>query len=163
MRDADRRHLRWWQDAVDLDAGLWRIPDTKTSVPHTVPLSGPALRLLGEMQRLRQPASDVVFPGANAGTVLNAATLRHMLKAMGHGGEVTTHGMRACFRTWASETTNFEKDVVESSLAHAKAGLDRPYMRGDYLAKRARLMAAWADHLEGRVVETAGSVVRLKA
>ena len=42
-----------------------------------------------------------MFPGANAGTVLNAATLRHMLKAMGHGGEVTTHGMRATFKTWA--------------------------------------------------------------
>ena len=70
------------------------------SRPHTVPLTEPALRLLGEMQRVSRSGSDIVFPGANGGTVLNAATLRHMLKAMGYGGEMTTHGMReACFRT----------------------------------------------------------------
>ena len=45
------------------------------------------MRLLGEMRRFKDLASDYVFPGANSGTVLNSATLRHMLKAMGHGGK----------------------------------------------------------------------------
>lgn len=150
--------MKW--SHVDMAGQLWTIPDTKMGRPHIVPLSAPAMRLLAEMRRFKDPASDFVFPGANTGTVLNAATLRHMTKAMGYGGELTTHGMRATFRTWASETTSFEKDVIESCLAHAKVGMDRPYMRGDYLAKRIRLMAAWAAFLEG---EAMGSVVPLRA
>ena len=50
---------------VDMTGRLWTIPDTKMGRPHIVPLSEPALRLLGEMRRFKDPASDFVFPGAN--------------------------------------------------------------------------------------------------
>jgi integrase len=148
---------------VDLPNALWTIPDTKMGRPHSVPLSKPALRLLGEMRRFKDPESDFVFPGANAGTVLNPATLRHMLKAMGHGGEVTTHGMRACFKTWAAESTNFEKDVIEACLAHAKSELDSAYHRGSFLPMRAQLMALWGAFLEGEAVSLGGQVVALRS
>ena len=148
---------------LDLPGQIWRVPDTKMSKAHTVPLSEPAMRLLGEMQKFRDPESDYVFPGSKAGSVLNAATPRHMLKAMGYGGEITTHGMRSCFRTWASETTNFEKDVVESCLAHAQGELDQAYHRGSYLAKRRALMALWASYLEGETVQLAETVVALRS
>ena len=39
--------------------------------------------------------------------------------------------MRACFKTWATETTVYEKDVIEASLAHAKTKLDSAYHRGN--------------------------------
>jgi len=146
---------------VDMSGQLWTIPDTKMGKSHTVPLSEPAIRLLSEMRRFRDPSTDYVFPGRKRGTVLNAATLRHMLKAMGHAGEVTTHGMRACFRTWASETTNYEKDVIESCLAHARGELDSAYHRGSYLDKRRRLMAAWAAFLDGEAVRSEGSIVAM--
>ena len=42
----------------------------------------------------------------------------------------TTHGMRATFRTWASETTGYDKDVIETCLAHAQGELDAAYHRG---------------------------------
>jgi integrase len=153
--------MKW--SHVDLPGALWRIPDTKMSRPHVVPLSEPAMRLLGEMQRFRDPESNYVFPGAVAGTVFNSATLRHMLKDMGHGGAVTVHGMRACFRTWASESTNFEKDIVEAALAHQQSELDQAYMRGTYLAKRRQLMALWGSYLEGETVSLGGQVVALRA
>jgi hypothetical protein len=34
-------------------------------------------------------------------------------------GTVTPHGIaRACFKSWASDETNFERDVVEACLTH---------------------------------------------
>jgi integrase len=147
---------------VDLTGALWRIPDTKMSRPFDVPLSDPALRLLGEMKQFTDLSNpEIVFPGAVGGTVLSSATLRHMLKAMGYGGTMTTHGARSLFKTWAAETTNFEKGVVESCLAHQQTELDQAYHRGSYLDKRRRLMAAWAAYLEGHAVQVGGSVVAL--
>jgi integrase len=148
---------------VDLPGALWVIPDTKMSKPHTVPLSEPALRLLGEMQAYRDLSSDFVFPGRWAGTSLSPVTVRQLLRKMGYGGLATPHGMRSCFRTFASETTPVEKDVVESCLAHAQGELDAAYHRGSYLAKRRALMALWASYLEGETVSLGGSVVALRA
>ncbi len=84
--------------------------------------------------------------------MISGATLRKMLKDMGYGGEMTTHGCRSMLRTFASETTNFEKDVIEAALAHAKTELDESYHRGSFLQKRRALMALWASYLEGETV-----------
>ena len=45
--------MKW--EHVDLVEKTWLVPDTKTGKPHVVPLSDPALRLLGEMRRFRDP------------------------------------------------------------------------------------------------------------
>ena len=47
-----------WSTSI-CPARLWTIPDTKTGKPHVVPLSDPAMMLLGGMQRfaIRQPTS----------------------------------------------------------------------------------------------------------
>ena len=81
---------------------------------------------------------------------------------MGYAGIATTHGMRATFRTWASETTGYDKDVIESCLAHAQGELDAAYHRGSYLDKRRRLMAAWADFCEGRTMMQGAKVISLR-
>ena len=116
-----------------------------------------------EIQRFKDPASEYVFPGSKRGSVISAATLRKMLIDMGHGGEITTHGMRATFRTWASETTHYDKDVIEACLAHAQGELDLAYHRGSYLAKRRLLMAAWAEYCDGRTTMFGAEVISLRA
>lgn len=65
---------------------------------------------------------------------------------------MTPHGIaRACFKTWASEETNVERDVIEACLTHAIGDeLEAAYRRSDFYAKRTRLMAAWADSVLGR-------------
>jgi len=61
------------------------------------------------------------------------------------------HGFRACFKSWASDETNFEKDAVEACLTHVISDkLEAAYRRSDFYNKRTRLMAAWADFVEGR-------------
>ena len=52
--------------------------------------------------------------------------------------------------------------VIEAALAHAKKGMTAIYHRGIYLDKRRRLMAEWADFLEGKA-EATGTVVPLRA
>ena len=129
-RRVRRRRLRRRQGSLGADAvgprrppgRIWVVPDTKMGRPHTVPLSDAAVHLLGEMKR--DSSTDIVFPGAISGTVINDATLRVLIGDMGYAGRATTHGMRACFRTWASEETAFDKDVIEACLAHAQGALD---------------------------------------
>ena len=130
--------------------------------PHVVPFSDQAMMLLGEMQAARDPTTDFVFPGAKRGTVINAATLRVLLQDMGFAGVATTHGFRATFRTWASETTAFDKDVIETCLAHAQGELDSAYHRGSFLAKRRLLMAAWADFCGGGTMMQGAEVIELR-
>ena len=85
----------------------------------------------------------------------------YLLQDMGYAGIATTHGMRATFRTWASETTDYDKDVIESCLAHAQGELDAAYHRGSYLDKRRRLMADWASFCIGDAVRQ-GTVVAFR-
>ena len=147
---------------VDMPGRTWTIPDTKMGRPHVVPLNNQAMMLLGEMQAARDPTTDFVFPGAKRGTVINAATLRFLLQDMGFAGVATTHGFRATFRTWASETTAFDKDVIETCLAHAQGELDSAYHRGSFLAKRRLLMAAWADYCGDGTMMQGAEVIELR-
>jgi integrase len=55
------------------------------------------------------------------------------------------HGFRSTFRDWASERTNYPRDVAEMALAHAIGNkVEAAYRRGDLFEKRRRLMADWA-------------------
>ena len=54
---------------------------------------------------------------------------------------VTTHGFRATFKTWATERTLFQNEVVEAALAHVVGSkVEQAYRRGDMFEKRRRLM-----------------------
>ena len=85
-----------------------------------------------------------------------------LLQDMGFAGVATTHGFRATFRTWASETTAFDKDVIETCLAHAQGELDSAYHRGSFLAKRRLLMAAWADYCGDGTMMQGAEVLELR-
>ena len=151
--------MRW--SHVNLVEKTWRIPDTKMGRPHVVPLSDAALRVLARVKRFRDPKTNYVFPGAVKGTVISDATLRYLIADLGYKGLATTHGFRATFRTWASDTTTYEKGVIEAALAHAQGELDSAYHRGSYLSKRKKLMATWAGYLAGEAVRSEGSVVAI--
>ncbi len=59
--------------------------------------------------------------------------------------EQTVHGFRSAFRDWAGEQTNFPREIAEAALADVVTDkTEAAYRRGDALAKRRRLMAAWA-------------------
>jgi integrase len=113
---------------------------------HRVPLSARALAILEDMQRLR-PADEgasFVFPGGKVGKPLSNMAFWRLLRRMGRG-DLTAHGFRATFKTWASERTSFQNEIVETALAHVIGGkVEQAYRRGDMFEKRRRLMQQWA-------------------
>jgi integrase len=128
---------------IDEATRLWTVPADrmKGGRSHRVPLSAQALAVLEQMKSVRQ--GDYIFPGHRRER-LSTMAMYLLLRQMRPG--VTTHGMRACFRTWVSERTNFPPEVAEAALAHISADkLEQAYARGDLLERRKRLMAAWAE------------------
>jgi integrase len=129
---------------VDRENRVWTIPKTKTGAAHRVPLSDAALAILEQVRPLAD-ASDIVFPGLRRGQPLSDGALLRLLARM--GVDVTAHGFRATFKTWASERTGYAREVVEAALSHTIPDeLERAYRRGDLFEKRARLMAEWASY-----------------
>jgi integrase len=173
----DKPPMRW--SHVDLDAEqVWTIPSTKTDTEHRVPLSGPAVRLLKEVKALGLNG-DVVFPG-RAGEPLSNMAMEQVIKRMNAdrtdcgepryvdpkqgNRDVVPHGFRSSFKDWAAEQTNFPREIVEKALAHAVSDeTERAYQRGDMLARRRKLMEAWAANCAKPSVNQSAKVVALRA
>jgi integrase len=118
---------------------------------HRVLLSDPAMAVLERRKAERQ--GDQIFGLSN-----NA--LLKMLTIMGRG-DITVHGMRAAFKTWATECTDFPREAVELSMAHVVGDkVEQAYQRGHLLEKRRKLMDAWAAFCLG---EAPANVVPFKA
>ena len=85
--------------------------------------------------------------------------LRRMARA-----DLTAHGFRATFKTWASERTSFQNEIIEASLAHITGGkVEQAYMRGDLFEKRRRLMQQWATYcIAPPTTEQRGKVTALR-
>jgi integrase len=61
--------------------------------------------------------------------------------------DFTAHGFRATFKTWASECSRSQNEIVEAALAHTIGSkVEQSYMRSDLLQKRRRLMEAWGSY-----------------
>jgi hypothetical protein len=76
-----------------------------------------------------------------------------------------THGIRSAFKTWATERTNYAREVVELCLSHVQGdALERAYQRGDIVEKRRQLVQAWADYCDtGEGAAAVSNVVALRA
>ena len=90
--------------------------------------------------------------------LLSNMALLAVLHRMGRR-DVTVHGFRASFRSWAGHVKAEETDVLEAALAHIeKDETKKAYARDDYYERRIAVMSKWADYcaLPGR-----GDVIRL--
>jgi integrase len=141
---------RWSE--IDLLDKAWTVPAgrMKANREHRVPLSARALAILREMQAARRDDSDeaFVFPGRKPKTPLSNMAFLMLLRRMGRG-DLTAHGFRATFKTWASERTGFQNEIVEGALAHVIGGrVEQAYRRGDMFEKRRKLMDSWEKFCE---------------
>ena len=59
------------------------------------------------------------------------------------------HGMRATFRTWAQDHTEYPREMAEAALAHVIGGTEGAYARGTMFEKRREMMEVWARWLNG--------------
>jgi integrase len=138
-----------WSE-VDLDKALWTIPADrmKAGKEHTVPLSKQAVAILKSLPR----CGDFIFPGAVEGKPLSNMAMLQQLRGLDANGYVP-HGFRSSFRDWAGDDTSFERETIEFALAHKLPDkVEASYRRSTALNKRALLMEAWANYLDGTEV-----------
>jgi integrase len=135
-----------WNE-INFAEKLWTIPASriKAGREHRVPLADRVIELLEALPRLE--GNEHVFPGIREGQGLSNMAMLELLRGMDGINGFVVHGFRSSFRDWAGEETAFQREVIEAALAHRlKDKAEAAYRRGDALAKRRRLMQAWADH-----------------
>jgi integrase len=144
-RTGEVLNARWSE--FDLANAVWTVPPERMKAhrAHRVPLSKPAVELLRSLYR--EHGNDSVFIGAhNGGSTLSSTAMVALLRRMGRD-DITGHGFRSSFRTWAAEQTNFPREVGEQALAHAIPDkVEAAYKRTTLFDKRRALMAAWAKY-----------------
>jgi integrase len=136
-------------DEVDWTAKSWDRPTDhmKMERPHRIPLSPRAMEILKGEKEIS--TSSLIFPGPVTGREMQSSRpLDFITETMRWSGpKMTVHGLRATFKTWAAEKTNFDPMVIEAALAHKQVALEDAYQRGDYFDKRRVVMDRWADFL----------------
>ena len=159
-RSGEVIEARWRE--IDLDNKVWTIPAErmKAGREHRVPLSQPALAILRDVAARQHKKADFVFPSSAGDAPLSDMALLAVIRRMNgkdqppawhdkNGNAIVPHGFRSTFRDWASEQTNYPRDVAEAALAHAiEDKTEAAYRRGDLFEKRYRLMNEWARFCE---------------
>ena len=121
-RPGEARGALW--NEIDMYRKLWTIPveRMKGGRTHKVPLSPTALELLRSMPKI----GDYVFPGPT-GNPVSDVSLSNVPKKIGHN--VTAHGFRATFRTWAQEQTHYARRCLSWHwLTSTAMPRDRPML-----------------------------------
>jgi integrase len=119
----------------------------KAGREHRVPLPPRCVELL-KQTKLLAAGSEFVFPGAVRQETDVEHGVAHDHAPAGLG--LSVHGFRSAFRNWASERTNFAREICEAALAHiVKDKTEAAYRRGDLFDKRRELMDRWAKFVEG--------------
>ena len=91
-----------------------------------MPLSDRCVEILRKLEPLATGPDGFVFPGRKPSKLLSPTALTRLLRRM-KLNDLTVHGFRATFKTWASERTSFQNEIVEAALAHVIGDLARRY------------------------------------
>ncbi|WP_291773541.1 site-specific integrase [Castellaniella sp.] len=157
-RSGEVRGMTWAE--INFDQKLWTVPADrmKAGRAHRVPLSDGAIALLRDQQHGDDPQTEaLVFPALRGGELSDMALTSILRKAQAPsdlpGRVATAHGFRSSFRNWCADHGT-STEVAERCLAHAISNkVQAAYERTDRLDARVKLMAAWADHVMGRVAD----------
>jgi integrase len=157
-RTSEVLEARWGE--IDLEQAAWTVPPgrMKAGREHRVPLAPRCIELLNQA-KLLAAGSEFVFPGRSGKKPMSNMVLLMSMRRL--DSAYTVHGFRSAFRDWASERTNFAREICEAALAHiVKDKTEAAYRRGDLFEKRRELMATWAAYLaanSAEVVQLRGS------
>jgi integrase len=129
----------------EIEGGVWTLsPErTKTGREHRVPLMSEAPAVVDIARELS--SNRYLFPALRGKPISDMAMSSFMKR---EGYEARPHGFRTTFRTWAEDQTDMPFEVKEAALGHqVDSGVVGAYQRSDRLAKRSKLMQAWAVFL----------------
>jgi len=147
-RSGEARGALW--EEVDLKNEVWSISAERMKMkrPHIVPLVGAAKSRISDRLEYKHRALVFENPSNKKAFSYNAPMVT--LRKLGYDN-ITTHGFRSSFKTWALEATSFPTQAVEYALAHeTKNAVERAYIRGNkMLDKRREVMRAWDSFCDG--------------
>ena len=148
-RSGEARGALWSE--IDLDAAVWTISGQRMKMkrPHIVPLIGAAKTIIEKRSEYR--SNTIIFENPRSLKAFSYNAPMVTLRKLGYH-DITTHGFRSSFKTWALEATDFSTQAVEFALAHeTKNTVERAYIRGNkMLDKRRDIMAAWDEYCSGK-------------
>ncbi len=159
VRTSEALGARW--EEIDRRSRVWVVPAARMKMgrEHRVPLSDAAIAILDRAKELL--VGEYIFPSLPHDRPLSNMAMLTVLRRMNRS-DLTVHGFRATFRTWAAERTNFPREVTEAALAHVlEDKTEAAYQRGDLLDKRRKLMEAWSKFCASKPMT--GDVVPLRA
>jgi integrase len=131
-------------DELDLRKSVWTITGErmKNGREHQVPLSAPAIAVLGRMSKITN-GGNYVFFGQASGRSLSNMALLVLLRRMKRD-DITSHGFRSTFRDWAAER-GYQDAVAEAALAHTVPdAVVAAYRRTTFFELRKQMMDEWA-------------------
>lgn len=148
VRTSELIGARWSE--LNLGESRWDIPAErmKMKTPHIVPLSIQAKAVIGQLREVSFDR-ELVFPGdVNPTRPMSNNTLLFALYRMGYRSRMTGHGFRGVASTILHEQ-GWPHEHIELQLAHQKRNaVSAAYNHALYLEPRAKMMQAWADHLD---------------
>jgi integrase len=151
-----------WSE-IDLAEKLWTVPAAriKANRVHYVPLSGRVIELLEGLPRVE--GCDFIFPGGrNKNAPLSNMAMLELMRGMRPG--FVPHGFRSTFRDWAGDQTNYQRETIETALAHAvEDETEAAYRRSTAVAKRHRLMTDWARYCAQPPVKEGNKVTAISS
>lgn len=156
-RPGEIRQACWTE--IDWDNAQWIIPGEKMKKrrDHIVPLSRQAIDVLRcQFQETGDLATAYVFPSQiRPRDPMSDGTVNLAIKRLGFGDRLVAHGFRALARTILREKLGYDSEVIEKQLAHlTRNPLGEAYDRTQFLDQRRNMMQAWAEYLEGCLVQT---------
>lgn len=124
----------------------------KGNKEHIIPLSSSAINIL---KKIKDDDDKWLF--SNNGKPLSNMAMLEILRGMSKYLDksskkpVVVHGFRSTFRTWASEATNYPKEIIERAMSHQNPDkVEASYLRSDQFQNRIKLMNAYSRLIEGK-------------
>jgi integrase len=163
---------RWEEFDIEGDK-LWTIPGerAKNGLPHRVPLSNLAVKLLKEIKAAERerakrkdgstkPESPLLFPSNRTDKPITGRAIDHAMRRnrkLFQLKDANPHDLR---RTAASHMTamGISRLVVSKILNHAESGITSVYDRHSYDKEKREALDAWGKRLDV-VITTKGKVI----
>lgn len=150
-RTSEVRTAKWFD--LCLETATWTTTSERMKMrrPHRVPICAQLAVVFDNLALLGghpdDPASSVFPRPKNKSGVIDEN--RALIEIKKFDTEITGHGMRSTFRTWARKQGVFSQDVMEYALSHEKDKIVDAYLRDDLLEERRPMMQAWGDYVTG--------------
>ena len=138
-RRSNTQAMRW--DELDLDNGVWTIPDTKSGKSVMVPLCSPALEILKRRSATPRRHGEFVFPGKSTGHLQEPkAAWKKILERAGIE-DLRIHDLRRPFGSFQA-IGGSSLPIIGKSLGHSSTAATSIYARLNLYAVRSSIDAA---------------------